>query len=35
MANDLREGLPLIAVDARPWVAPRPTWVVDVLWGGG
>jgi hypothetical protein len=25
LADDLRKGYPLIAVDARPWVAPRPT----------
>jgi hypothetical protein len=35
LADDLREGYPLIAVDPRPWVASRPTWVVDVLWSGG
>ena len=35
LADDLREGYPLIAADARPWQAPRPTQVVDVLWAGG
>jgi hypothetical protein len=34
-SDDLREGYPLIAVDPRPWVTPRPTPVVNVLWAGG
>jgi hypothetical protein len=35
LADDPREGYPLIAVDPRPWEASRATRVGDVLGGQG
>jgi hypothetical protein len=35
LADDQRKGYPLIAVDPRPWLTPRPPPVVDVLGAGG